>query len=125
MADDNQAQGKNGSVFISYSRKDKEFVGKLYAGLVANDVKAWVDWEGIPLSADWMDEITRAVNGADAFLVVLSPDWLDSKVCAQELELGLKSNKKLIPILYRNPLVGTAMHEKLAATNWVYMRVAV
>jgi WD40 repeat protein len=119
---DNQVQGKNGSVFISYSRKDKEFVGRLYAGLVTNDVKAWVDWEGIPLSADWMEEITRAVNGADAFLVVLSPDWLASKVCAAELELGLKSTKKLIPILYRDPLEGTTMPEKLAATNWVYMR---
>ena len=119
---DSQAQGKNGSVFISYSRKDKEFVRKLYDGLVSNDVKAWVDWEGIPLSADWMQEITRAVNGADAFLVVISPDWLASKVCADELELGLKSNKKMIPILQRDPLQGTTMHEKLAATNWVYMR---
>jgi len=119
---DNQTQGKNGSVFISYSRKDKEFVRKLYDGLVTNDVRSWVDWEGIPLSADWMDEITRAVDGADAFLVVLSPDWLASKVCADELELGLKSKKKLIPILYRDPEKGTSMHEKLAATNWVYMR---
>src|SRR5512143_405140 len=110
---DNEVQGKNGSVFISYSRKDKEFVRKLYDSLVANDVKAWVDWEGIPLSADWMDEITRAVNGADAFIVVISPDWLASDVCARELHLGLNSKKKLIPILHRNPDKGTAMHEKL------------
>lgn len=117
-----QTQVQNGSAFISYSRKDKEFVRKLYDGLVANNVKAWVDWEGIPLSADWMDEITRAVNGADAFLVVISPDWLASKVCAQEMELGLKSNKKLVPILRRAPEPGTEMHEKLASTNWVYLR---
>lgn len=119
---DNQIQGQNGSVFISYSRKDKEFVRKLHTGLMTQEVKTWVDWEGIPLSADWMEEITRAVNGADAFLVVISPDWLASKVCADELELGLASKKKLIPILYRPPEKGTVMHEKLAATNWVYMR---
>jgi WD40 repeat protein len=113
---------KNGSVFISYSRKDKEFVRKLHESLKANDVTAWVDWEGIPLSADWMDEITRAVDGADAFLVVISPDWLESKVCLQELELGLTRNKKLIPILHRPPEKGAPMHEKLAATNWVYLR---
>ncbi len=40
----------------------------------------------------------------------------------EELELGLKNNKKLIPILYREPEKGTEMHEKLAATNWVYLR---
>lgn len=112
----------NGSVFISYSRKDKEFVRKLYDGLVSKNVKAWVDWEGIPLSADWMEEITRAVNGADAFLVILSPDWLASKVCLQELELGLKNDKKLIPILYRPPEPGTDLPDKVAATNWVYLR---
>jgi WD40 repeat protein len=117
-----QAPGQNGSVFISYSRKDKDFVQNLYDGLVANRVKAWVDWEGIPLSADWMDEITRAIDGADTFLVIISPDWLASKVCAQELELGLQKNKKLVPILYRVPEKGTVMPEKLAATNWVYMR---
>jgi WD40 repeat protein len=119
---DNQVQGQNGSVFISYSRKDKEFVRKLHNGLMSQDVKTWVDWEGIPLSADWMEEITSAVNSADAFLVVISPDWLASKVCADELELGLASKKKLVPILYRAPEKGTPMHEKLAATNWVYMR---
>lgn len=113
---------KNGSVFISYSRKDKEFVRKLHENLKANEVQAWVDWEGIPLSADWMQEITRAVESADAFLVVLSPDWLASTVCAQELELGLTRNKKLVPILYRMPEKDMTMHEKLAATNWVYLR---
>ena len=38
------------------------------------------------------------------------------------MELGLKLNKKLIPVLYRNPTKASEMHEKLAATNWVYLR---
>ncbi len=117
-----ETQAQNGSVFISYSRKDKEFVHKLHDSLVAKDVKVWVDWEGIPLSADWMAEISSAVEGSDAFLVILSPDWLASKVCGEELQLGLDRNKKLIPVLYREPKKGTPMPEKVAATNWVYMR---
>ncbi len=110
------------SVFISYSRRNKGFAQKLNDSLDNSGVDAWVDWEGIPLSSDWMDEITRAIEGADAFLFIITPDSLASKVCAQELELGLKYNKKLVPILHIEPEKGQDMHDTLAATNWVYMR---
>lgn len=109
-------------VFISYSRKDKEFVRRLNDSLDASEIEAWVDWEGIPPSSDWMDEITRAIEGSDAFLFVISPDSLASKVCGEELELGIKYNKKLVPILLRDPAPGTTMHEKLSSHNWVYLR---
>lgn len=115
-------QASKRSVFISYSRKDKEFVRKLNDSLDSSEVEAWVDWEGIPPSSDWMDEITRAIEGGDAFLFVISPDSLASEVCGDELELGIKYNKKLIPILHREPESGTVMHEKLSSHNWVYLR---
>ena len=81
-------------IFISYSRKDKLFVRKLNEAIDAADIDAWVDWEGIPLSSDWMAEITAAIEGGDAFVFVISPDSLKSQVCQDELELGIKSNKK-------------------------------
>ncbi|MFT3893801.1 MAG: TIR domain-containing protein [Anaerolineales bacterium] len=115
-------QGENGKVFISYSRKDKAFVQKLNEALDTAGVRAWVDWEGIELASDWMETITTAIQGSDAFLFVISPDSLKSKVCGDELNLGLQLNKKLIPILYRDPDKDSSMHEKLAATNWVYLR---
>lgn len=112
----------NGSVFISYSRKDKPFIQKLNAALDDQGVRTWVDWEGIELASDWMETITSAIQSTDALLFVISPDSLKSKVCKDELELSLKLNKKLIPILYREPDSKIKMHEKLAATNWVYLR---
>lgn len=119
-----EQQEATSSVFISYSRRNKAFAEKLNDSLDNSGVDAWVDWEGIPLSSDWMEEITRAIEGADAFLFIITPDSLASEVCAQELELGLQYNKKLIPILHIEPEKGSSMHEKLAATNWVYMREA-
>ena len=39
-------------IFISYSRKDKDFVKKLYEALTKSlpnsDQDVWVDWEDIP-----------------------------------------------------------------------------
>jgi len=117
---------KNGSrktkIFISYSRKNKLFVRKLNTAIVESGIEAWVDWEGIPLSADWMVEITTAIAASDALVFVISPDSLKSKVCMDELELGIKYNKKIIPVLYCDPEKVQKMHPKLASTNWVYMR---
>jgi len=120
MAD--QAQGANGSVFISYSRKDKAFVKKLNDALDSAGVHAWVDWEGIELASDWMQTITAAIQDTDAFLFVVSPDSLKSKICTDELEIALNLNKKLIPILFREPEKRTKMHKQISATNWVYLR---
>jgi len=117
-----EKQSTSGSVFISYSRKDKAFVQKLNDALDNAGVNAWVDWEGIELASDWMETITSAIQGTDAFIFIISPDSLKSKVCMDELELGLQLNKKLIPILYRDPTKTSKMHEKIAATNWVYLR---
>jgi WD40 repeat protein len=119
---DKSEQASVSSAFISYSRKNIDFVRKLNDGLDASGIKAWVDWEGIPPSSDWMEEITRAIQAADALVFVITPDSLASKVCRDELELGLKYNKKLIPVLHIEPAKETEMHEKLAATNWIYMR---
>ncbi|MFN8382790.1 MAG: TIR domain-containing protein [Anaerolineales bacterium] len=109
-------------IFISYSRKDKQFVRKLNDAIDAAEIDAWVDWEGIPLSSDWMAEINAAIEGGDAFVFVISPDSLKSQICQNELELGIKNNKKIIPVLYREPEKRQKMHPKLASTNWVYMR---
>ncbi len=76
-------------IFISYSRKDKAFVRKLNNAIDAAGIDAWVDWEGIPLSSDWMSEISAAIEGGDAFIFVISPDSLKSQVCRDELELGI------------------------------------
>lgn len=110
------------SVFISYSRKDKLFARKLNATLESNEIKAWVDWEDIPSSADWMAEITSSIEGADALVFIISPDSVKSEVCAKELELAIQGNKKVIPVLYRDPERRQKMHPKLASTNWVQMR---
>jgi len=113
---------RNTKIFISYSRKNKLFVRKLNSAIDENGIEAWVDWEGIPLSSDWMAEITAAIEASDACVFVISPDSLKSKVCMDELELCIKYNKKIIPVLYADPQKGQKMHPKLASTNWVYMR---
>ena len=111
---------------ISYSRKDTEFVRKLYDGLVAagfppDKDSIWVDWEGIPLSADWMAEITKGIESANAFIFVISPDSVKSEVCQREIEIAVASNKRFIPILYKEPGKDAKLHEKISSHNWIFI----
>ncbi|NJN59155.1 MAG: CHASE2 domain-containing protein [Leptolyngbyaceae cyanobacterium SL_5_9] len=108
-------------VFISYSRKDKEFVQQLYAALKAHERDAWVDWQDILPSEKWWKAIEAGIEGAEAFVFVISPDSVESKVCADEIEHATKHNKRLVPIVRRDT-EPERVHSALSAHNWLFMR---
>lgn len=86
-------------VFISYSRKDKEFVGRLRAALSELKREVWVDWEDIPLTADWWQEICAGIESSSNFVFVMTPDSLASPICALEVAHAVRHNKRLIPLM--------------------------
>src|SRR5687768_2921088 len=89
-------------VFISYSRDDDPFVRRLYGALNDRERRAWVDWEGIPPTADWMAEVFAAIESADNFVFVLSQASLASEVCSREVEHAVKCRKRLVPLVWRD-----------------------
>ena len=86
-------------IFVSYSRKNKDFCRQLTNELQKRDLDFWVDWEGIPPTVDWMKEIEKGIEEADTFLTIVSPDWVSSKVCLDELDIAVKNGKRLIPVV--------------------------
>jgi hypothetical protein len=60
-------------VFISYSRKDNSFVHRLDEALKSRGREAWVDWEGIRPTEEFMQAIYCAIEAADTFIFVLTP----------------------------------------------------
>jgi len=81
----------------------------------------WVDVEDIRPSDDWLRAIHAAIDGADAFVFVVSPDSVDpSSVCTQEIEYAVTHNKRIIPIVCRE--VDTRLirvPESIGKINWV------
>lgn len=108
-------------LFISYARADQNFVRALSAALEQRQRQAWVDWEGIPPSAEWMAEIEAAIDAADTFLFVISPDALASPVCALELEHAMRRNKRLVPLVRHDAADSTAP-AALSRLNWIFLR---
>jgi WD40 repeat protein len=109
-------------LFISYSRRDAPIVRALYDGLSERGIGVWVDWEDIPPSAEWWTTIRRAIDGADAFAFVISPDSIASPVCGDELAHAIAAGKRLIPLLHRHASDGQQVPDSLARLNWIFAR---
>lgn len=105
--------------FISYCRRNKPFVQKLNEAFQAAQRSTWVDWEGIPLNADWRQEIYRGIEAADNFVFVLSPESVASQVCGEEIEHAIAHNKRLIPIVCQE-VSYDQVHPELAKLNWIF-----
>jgi hypothetical protein len=90
-------------VFISYSRKDKDFVPKLGDALLAHKrEQPWVDWKDIARAAEWNQEILRNIETADNFVFVISPESVTSANCKNEINHPVANHKKMVPIFYRS-----------------------
>ena len=108
-------------LFISYSRKDKEFVHKLHDALAAQKRDVWVDFEDIPLASEWRDEIFTGIEAANSFVFVISPDSAASAVCGEEVNHAVTCKKRIVPILYREGDYKT-LNSAISSHNWIYCR---
>lgn len=136
--------------FISYGRADsKQFAKSLNDLLVKFGYTVWFDFEDIPLGVDYQKQIDDGIEKADNFIFIIAPHSINSAYCRLEIELALKRNKRIIPLLHveevsratwqhRNPQGGDAdwedyqaagkhssfpnMHPEIGKINWIYFR---
>src|SRR5881396_296881 len=79
------------------------------------------DWEDIRPTEEWMQAIYGAIEGADTFVFVLTPDSVASIVCGREIAHAAANNKRMVPIVARDVDVAT-VPEPLAKLNWIFFR---
>src|SRR5262249_11819154 len=116
-----QQAPRSQEVFISYSRKDKEFVRRLDEELKRRDREAWVDWEGIPPGDTWEKTIYGAIESTHTFIFVLTPDSIASEVCGREIAHAVANNKRLVPIVHRE-VVADTVPKSLGELNWIFFK---
>ncbi len=86
-------------VFISYSRKDLEFVDRLANDLTTAGFKVWYDLSGLEAGSQWGNEIQKAIDASQFFLVVLSQNSVKSNWVEREFLRASDQGLKIIPIL--------------------------
>jgi WD40 repeat protein len=108
-------------IFISYAREDQDFVRKLQDALEAHKRNTWIDWKDIPLTAKWKEEVFSAIDEADSYAAVISPDFIVSKPCQDELDHAAHNNKRMVPLWHRD-VDDEEVPSDLASHQYVYLR---
>ena len=111
-------------LFISYSRRDEDFVRWLHGVLDKADRDVWVDWEDIPGGEKWRDELEAGLEASEAFVFVISSHSLSSGECAIELQRAVESGKRIVPVVREAP-DGLSIPETLSSRNYVFFREGV
>jgi hypothetical protein len=109
------------SVFVSFSRQDESVVVLLYEALSTEQRRVWVDWEAIPPSASFRDEIRKAIEGSDVFLFIMSPDSIKSERCNWEIDYACRLGKRIVPLLCRN-VDYAEVQPQISSLSWIYFR---
>ncbi|MCA2666608.1 MAG: TIR domain-containing protein [Dolichospermum sp.] len=137
-------------VFISYGRADSKALAiKLNQRLAAEGLNVWFDQEDIPLAVDYQEQINDGIERTHNFIFIIAPHSVNSPYCLKEINLAIKYNKRIIPLLHveqisqetwrqRNPDKTEAdwqeyqaegrdssfpnMHPVISKINWIYFR---
>lgn len=92
-------------LFVSYSHSNKSSVEKLLTVLREGGHDPWIDVEDLRVGDDWRKKLEKAIDGSDAIVLGLTPQWLDSEYCQWEFVRAIEMGKQVIPILLKKTLV--------------------
>lgn len=107
-------------VFLSHSSKDQRFVEqKLIPFLQSHGVKAWYSTVNIRAADNWERSIREALLSCDFFLVVLSPNSVNSEWVRAEVHWAMENRKgRVVPVLVAD-CDPSQLHLKLAPIEYV------
>ena len=96
------SESDKSKIFISYSRADSGFVDDLAAGLEADGAfEILIDREGIGHGENWQARLGALILECDTMVFVLSPDSVNSDICAWEVGEAQRLGRRIVPALWR------------------------
>lgn len=97
-------------IFISYSRKDIDFARKLAGDLERAGYDVWWDITDLRGGDDWVRTLPAAIEAAQFFIIVLTPNSVESEWVRKEYTQALGLRKKIIPIMLESCSVPFALN---------------
>src|SRR5437762_3143565 len=85
-------------IFISYSKKQRQYARMLADHLLENGFDVWID-DRIEYGDEWWDVIDKAISDCAAVVVIMTPDSKNSKWVKREVMLAEERNKPTFPLL--------------------------
>jgi hypothetical protein len=89
-------------LFLSHAVLDRQFVDRLVEMLRRHGVPVWYSRTNIGGAQQWHDEIGEALRRCDWFVIVLTPNSVESMWVKRELLFALQQNRyenRIVPLL--------------------------
>src|SRR5215213_364068 len=90
------------TTFISYSRNNSDFALRLARDLRAAGFDIWLDQLDIRAGARWDDEVEKALEKSTTFLIVLTPESIQSQNVKDEIGYAIDAGKHILPIILKS-----------------------
>lgn len=114
LAESPNNRGSQQAIFISHSSADNDFVRRISQDLrrIVGNNGVWLDLQGLGGGDLWWDRIVAEITVRDIFLLVISPDSMNSPWVIDELRLAWKQKngirgKRIIPLIARQVVDST------------------
>ena len=113
-------KGDKDYIFISYAHRDSDLVWPIVARLLQDGYRVWYD-EGIDPGTEWDENIASHVENCGYFIAFLSPAYLASENCKDELNYARDLDKPRLLVYLEDVKLpgGMAMRlNRLQAVFW-------
>lgn len=92
------------NAFLIHAHSDREAVHKLYARLIKDGIRAWLDVENLQPGQDWQQEIRKAIIKSDVVIVCLSRGFdAQQGYRHEELKLALEKASLIVDNIFIIP----------------------
>ena len=89
-------------IFLSYASQDQEQAKSIYLALRDQGHKVFFDRADLPAGEEYHNRIRAAVEKSSLFLILISPDAIDSgSYTLTELAIAEKASVKILPVMLR------------------------
>ena len=85
-------------IFISHVATYKKQARELKIALKTFGVTSFVAHEDIEPTKKWLDEIQSALSSMDSIVAIVTPDFIQSKWCDQEVGIAMGLGRLIVPV---------------------------
>jgi TolB-like protein/tetratricopeptide (TPR) repeat protein len=107
------------SVFISYASHDAGVAQELCSALEAAGFSCWIAPRDVTPGAQYADAIVRAINEAQALVVLLSAAAISSSHVGREVERAASKRKQIIAFRLDAETLNPALEYFLGESQWI------
>lgn len=86
-------------VFVSYSSEDSTHANQIVSTLESKGIPCWIAPRDIPAGSSYTTSISQAIDECSFFLLILSPQSLDSLWVRKELARAVNLSKQILPLM--------------------------